>query len=55
MFDKWIEGGRDSEEFSVSGIFWILLDMGRLTPLPRKFVDFKAWSPAFSGGGTAGA
>ena len=26
MFDKWIKGDRDSEEFSVSGIFWILLD-----------------------------
>lgn len=29
MFDKWIKGDRDSEEFSVSGIFWILLDTGR--------------------------
>ncbi len=35
MFDKWIKGDRDSEESSVSGIFWILLDTGRHTTLTR--------------------
>ncbi len=39
MFDKWIKGDRDSEEFSVSGIFWILLDTGRFKAFARFVVN----------------